>query len=69
MKAILEFNLPEDKSDHSLAVNASKLYCILENISNIVRSYYKYRENPNIDDLIKEIQEELYESRWEELGE
>lgn len=67
MKANLEFNLPEDNFDHNIAVNAFKMYSSLHEISNIVRKYYKYIEDPKIDDLIEEIREELYASRWDEM--
>ena len=67
MKANLEFNLPEDDFDYKIAVNAFKMYSSLYEISNIVRKYYKYIEDPKVDDLIEEIREELSESRWDEM--
>lgn len=41
MKAILEFNLPEDKEDFDLARNAQKYCSHLSEIRNLMRSYTK----------------------------
>lgn len=42
MKAILEFNLPEDSSEHLLAVSASELYSALCEIDRSLRNRIKH---------------------------
>jgi len=42
MKAILEFNLPEDQSDFDLAVNGAKAQSALWEIDQWLRAQYKY---------------------------
>ena len=42
MKAILEFNLPEDQSDFDLAVNGAKAQVALWEMDQWLRTQYKY---------------------------
>jgi len=42
MKAILEFNLPEDQSDFDLAVNGAKAQVALWEMDQWLRAQYKY---------------------------
>ncbi len=42
MKAILEFNLPEDNTEFELATNASKMYSVLWDMDQWLRAEYKY---------------------------
>jgi hypothetical protein len=42
MEAILKFNLPEDHTEFELAVNASKMYSVLWDMDQWLRSQYKY---------------------------
>ena len=42
MKAILEFNLPEDNTEFEMAVNASKMYSVLWEMDQWLRAQYKY---------------------------
>ena len=42
MKAILEFNLPDDEDEHSLAINARKYYTVLWDIDQQLRNKIKY---------------------------
>ncbi len=42
MKAILEFNLPEDQSDFDLAVNGAKAQVALLEMDQWLRAQYKY---------------------------
>lgn len=46
MKAVLEFNLPEDSSEHELALSAGKLHSALWDLSQILRSVEKYDALP-----------------------
>ncbi len=45
MKAILEFNLPEDQDQYEMANDASKMYLALWDIKQLLRSKLKY--NPD----------------------
>ena len=42
MKAILEFNLPEDQSDFDLAVDGAKAHVVLWEMDQWLRKQYKY---------------------------
>ena len=42
MKAILEFNLPEDQQDFDLAVNGAKAQVVLWDFDQWLRAQYKY---------------------------
>jgi len=49
MKAIIEFELPEDQEEYQMANNASKIYMALWDIKQLLRSKLKY--NPDgLDD-------------------
>lgn len=67
MKANLEFNLPDEAFDYNITFNAFKMYSSLHEIADIIRKYVKYVEDPNIDDLIEEVNEVLCESRWDKM--
>jgi len=45
MKAIIEFELPEDRDEYEMANNASKMYLALWDIKQLFRSKLKY--NPD----------------------
>ena len=55
MKAILEFNLPEDQSDFDLAVNGAKAQVALWEMDQWLRAQYKYMSD-------KEYSEDKYET-------
>ena len=44
MKAILEFNLPDDQHEFDLAVQGSNMYSALWDISQELRTLWKYEE-------------------------
>ena len=58
MKAILEFNLPEESQSFETANKAPKLYCALYGISQYLRKLRKYQNKTKID--IKELTDEFY---------
>ena len=67
MKATLEFNLPEDKDSHWLALNGSRLYCALMDFDNYLRNKIKYEvTNPTTLEAFEEIREFL-NSQCEDL--
>ena len=42
MKAILEFNLPEDHIEFEMATNGSKMHSVLWEMDQWLRAQYKY---------------------------
>ena len=46
MKAVLEFNLPEDGDDFRHAVNGEQYFTALHNIREDVRQIWKYNSLP-----------------------
>jgi hypothetical protein len=42
MKAILEFNLPEDQNEYQMANDASKMFSTLWDMDQWLRAQYKY---------------------------
>jgi len=61
MKAILEFNLPDDDSEFTFATKGSKYYVALWDIDQWLRARIKY------DDTVTGEQYEAYEKTREEL--
>ena len=57
MKAILEFNLPEDKGEFDFANNAVNYYSALCEMDQWLRSEYKYNGN----EAMFEVREKLNE--------
>ena len=45
MKAIIEFELPEDQEEYQMANNASKMYTALWDIRQLFRSKLKYNSD------------------------
>ena len=63
MKAILEFELPDDQSEYELAVDAPKMYNTLWDIKQLIRSKLKYNSDGLTDIELKQweiIQDEFY---------
>jgi len=65
MKAILEFNLPEDQIDFDLAVNGAKAQVALWEMDQWLRAQYKYMS----DDEYSEDKYETFEKCRERLRE
>lgn len=64
MKAILEFNLPDDQVDFDLATNASKFWSVLWELDQDLRAKTKYApDNLPQDkyDAYDEVRDKLYE--------
>ena len=64
MKAILEFDLNEERDQFELTVNANKWYCVAWDIDQYLRSKTKYAS----DNTPSEVVDALYQAR-EELRE
>lgn len=62
MKAILEFNLPEDKRDYEMANQASDMVAAIGHFEDRLRSYQKYGHDfKTADEAIQAIRTLLYE--------
>jgi hypothetical protein len=59
MKAILEFNLPEEKEEFELAVNSVKWYSVCWQLDQYLRDKTKYAP----DSMPNEVYEALSETR------
>jgi hypothetical protein len=57
MKATLEFNLPDDEYEFSLATNAREMWSALTDIQQDVRAIYKWE---NLDEREFAIVERIY---------
>jgi hypothetical protein len=64
MKAILEFNLPEDQQDLDLAVNGAKAQSALWEMDQWLRSQYKYMS----DEEYSKDKYETFEKCRDQLG-
>lgn len=63
MKAIIEFNFPEDQAEYDLMLDSSKMFCSLIDIEQMLRGIYKYDETLNQSqyDIVEKIREEFYD--------
>ena len=57
MKAILEFNLPEDKEDFDFANNGINYYSALFDFDQWLRSEYKYNGNEPMFEVREKLQQ------------
>ena len=62
MRAILEFNLPEDKEDFDFANNGINYYSALCEFDNWLRSEYKYKGNEAMFEVRKKLNEFINEN-------
>jgi hypothetical protein len=61
MKAILEYNLPDDQHEYEVAIQAQKMQSFIWDFSQQLRSWYKYHhEFKDADDALDKIREEFY---------
>ena len=68
MKAILEFNLPEDQQDFELATKGLKFWAVLWDLDQSLRTKTKYAPDSlpqDKYDAYKEIRDELRELMFE----
>lgn len=64
MKATLEFNLPEETTEHLQAVQAPAAWALLENIDFRMRSILKHgHEYKSVEALADEIRDDISEVR------
>jgi hypothetical protein len=63
MKAILEFNLPEEKYEHERAIHAMDAFALLHDIDQHLRSVVKHGEGgyESVEDLATNIRNQISE--------
>ena len=62
MKARLTFNLPDDQHEFDLAVQSGKMYSALWDISQELRTLWKYEElNDDEFKIVEKIRDKFYE--------
>ena len=62
MKAKLTFNLPEDQAEFDFAVQGSKMYLALWDISQEIRTLWKYEELSEEEwNMVERIRDKFYE--------
>lgn len=63
MKAMFEFNLPEELDNYNIYRQAPTYNSVLYDISNYLRSLYKYRDDLTAEQeqLVEEIRTKFYE--------
>lgn len=62
MKATLKFNLPEDQADFDFAIQGSNMYSALWDISQELRTLYKYEELDEKEwKMVERIRDKFYE--------
>jgi hypothetical protein len=57
MKAILEFNLPEDQTEYQMVNDASKVFNVIWDMKQWLRSQTKYATDSMSDDTYKAFEE------------
>ena len=57
MKAILQFNLPEDTEDYHIHAQASGMYIVLHDIQQFLRQKTKYADDDVSDEALKAYEE------------
>jgi hypothetical protein len=61
MKAVFEFNLPEDQREYEVMSQATKAQTFLWNFSQQLRTWYKYgHQFKDADDALNSIRDEFY---------
>ncbi len=62
MKAILEFDIPKDRTDHILAINGPKYFCALFDMQNEIRRLLKHSERTEEEfEIIDNFRKTFYE--------
>lgn len=62
MKAIIEYNLPDDQFEFDVAVKAVKLWLSLSDVKDELRAILKYEElKDNQYEIVERIQEKFFE--------
>lgn len=67
MKAILEFNLPEEEHEHSLAIKSTDLHCVIHALDQELRSVIKY--SSGLDQSALDAYQAIRTKLWELINE
>jgi hypothetical protein len=67
MKAILEFNLPEERGEYNLANHGSDLFCSLWDLDQELRDHIKHNPD-NLKEPVIDAYEVLRERLYELMG-
>jgi hypothetical protein len=51
MKAILEFNLPDEKNEFTLAVKGDSYYCVLWDLNSWFRDMIKHDDREDLEEV------------------
>ena len=69
MKAILEFNLPEEQSEYLLATRGNQYFCVIWDTLQSIRSSLKYgHQYKTADEALEAIQGMLYEAPLDDVS-
>ena len=60
MKAILEFNLPDDQTDYELCNMAGGMFAVLWDMRNHLRSLRKYSEDAKEAEVASHIEDDFF---------
>lgn len=61
-KAILEFNLPEERDEHKNALEGGSYKAAVQSFDNYLRGKLKYEDHPeDIQAIYEELRDKLYE--------
>jgi len=68
-EVIIKFRLPEDQDEYNIIFNASKLFCTLHDITQQLRTWYKYgHEFKDADDAVEKIRDKIIDIIYEDNG-
>jgi hypothetical protein len=68
MKAILEFNLPDDTDELKLAQRGGDYFCVIMEIRNIYRNHEKYGSPKTASECLKSIMEAVNEAKTDDIS-
>jgi hypothetical protein len=63
MKAILEFNLPEEQSEFNMATRGHEFFCALWDLNNLLRDRQKY--DISIDEFKSRFEEIIFDVNFD----
>ena len=67
--AYLKYRLPEEQDEYNLTNHAGKLYCALHDITDQMRTWYKYGHTfEDADDAVEKIRDRIVEIIYDDNG-
>ena len=68
-EVIIKFNLPDEQDEYNTVFHASKLFCALHDITQQLRTWYKYgHEFRDADDAVEKIRDRIIDIIYEDNG-